>query len=322
MADVVTLVLIGLAGLVALVVAASHLAGWLARRQVPQAGKMQDVPGGRIHFVEMGPRDAPPVLMIHGIASQLQTYTYALAGLMAKDHRVIAVDLPGYGYSTRKADRYAALPRQGMMLAAFLKAQNIERPIVVGHSMGGAIALALALYGDIPLRSLVLLSPLTTPVPDPPDLMRGLVVRSSLKRRIIGHGLSVWFAKYYAQAGLQASFAPEPVPPQMNVKGGAALGQTPGHFITASTDMVALETSLPPIAKLARTELTLPRGILYGGADPLLDPAIQGRPMQEAGFVYAELPGRGHMIPVTAAVECAQFIRRINGEPEALARSA
>ncbi|HWU94036.1 MAG TPA: alpha/beta hydrolase, partial [Sphingomonas sp.] len=97
--------------LVALAVVIAALVLWSAyvsrgvERWVPMDGRRIEVPGVRLHVVEMGPADAPAIVMIHGIMSQLRVFTYALAGRLAADHRVIVMDRPGWGYSTLTGPR-------------------------------------------------------------------------------------------------------------------------------------------------------------------------------------------------------------------------
>ena len=97
------------AALLALVLRTRALAAQ-AERQVPQLGEIVPVPGGAIHVVEMGPEDAPPLVLIHGLSGQLQHFTYALAGLLAGEFRVIALDRPGCGYSRRALVRGSPCP--------------------------------------------------------------------------------------------------------------------------------------------------------------------------------------------------------------------
>ena len=92
----VVAVLIWIAAFVVLLLAAAHL--WTrklaadAERLVPQVGNMQRVDGGVMHFVDLGPRDAPAVVLIHGLHGQLQHFTYAMSGLLETDFRVVALD--------------------------------------------------------------------------------------------------------------------------------------------------------------------------------------------------------------------------------------
>ena len=89
------------------------------------------------------------------------------------------------------------------------------------------------------------------------------------------------------------------------------LGRRPEGFIAASQDLAQSRASVDKI--LGREdELKMPIGVLYGAEDNILDPALHGKAFSEkTGATYAELPDRGHMIPLTAPKDCADFIRKV-----------
>ncbi len=73
------------------------------QRAYPAQGRMIEIAGATLHIVDIGPRDAagPPVVMIHGASSNLQTMRQPVGDMLAKNHRVILIDRPGHGWSTR-----------------------------------------------------------------------------------------------------------------------------------------------------------------------------------------------------------------------------
>ena len=209
-----------------------------AEEAVPPAGQILPVRGGAIHYTDQGPRDGQTVVLIHGLAGNMHNCTYALADELSSDFRVIAIDRPGSGYSTRDHDDLATLPAQAGMIGDFLDKLGIDKPVLVGHSLGGALSLAMALDRKDRIGALALLAPLTAVIPAPPAVFKPLVVRSA-------------------------------------------------------------------------NELKVPGGILCGAGDRLVSRDLHGRSMQAYGLQYEELPGRGHMIPVTVPQACADFIRRM-----------
>src|SRR5271156_894713 len=137
---------IGVALFTVLVVALVLFSAWTARqveKRVPPRGRFIDVDGARFHYLDEG--SGPALLLVHGLAGQMLNFTHSLSDRLKRDHRVVVLDRPGSGYSTRPADASAALGPQADTIARFCQALGLERPLVVGHSMGGAIALALAL---------------------------------------------------------------------------------------------------------------------------------------------------------------------------------
>ena len=285
----------------------------LARRaeaMVPQAGRIVPVRGGAIHYVESGPDDAPPLVLIHGISGQLQHFTYAVADLLNEDFRVISIDRPGCGYSRRDKDELAALPEQARMIGEFLDIMGIEKPLIAGHSLGGAITLAIALDRPDKTEAIALIAPATQMQDEVDPIFKGLEIRSPFMRRLIGNTIAVPAAKASAAQVLAHAFRPEQPVEDFMTRAGAALGLRPKSFITGSCDLVTLESAMPK--QVVRYEkLKVKGGILYGTEDAVLNPDLHGRSMMRYGLVYEELEGRGHMLPITAPEDCAKLIRRM-----------
>ena len=287
-----------------------------AEREVPQAGKLHPVPGGAIHYVESGRPDAPVVVLIHGISAQLQHFTYGVADLLAPDFRVITIDRPGCGYSVRERDDDAALAMQARMIGTFLDDLGVKNPLIAGHSLGGAVALAMALDRPAQTGALALIAPLTHVQDEVPAIFKGLELRTPFMRRFVGNTIAGPVGKATADKVIDFAFAPETPVPDFMTRAAAILGLRPKAFITASCDLVMLETAMP--AQQARYgELSVPAGVLYGDGDILLSPEAQGQSMQKYGVSYRALPGRGHMLPITAPAETAGFIREIAARMEA-----
>lgn len=289
--------------LVALAVVIAALVLWSAyvsrgvERWVPMDGRRIEVPGVRLHVVELGPAGAPAIVMIHGIMSQLRVFTYALAGRLAADHRVIVMDRPGWGYSTLTGPRLD-LPAQADAVAAGIHALGLEKPLLVGHSMGGAVSLALALRHPGAVRGLGLIAPLTQPIEAAPAPLKGLVVPAPL-RPLIAWTIAVPLSMRTGKAKTVQVFAPDPVPEDFPIKAGGALAIRPRSF-----EMGCFEIDrAPEVMKVQAPrygEIALPVSILYGRQDALLDPELHGR--KTASDVQngsVELLDGGHMLPVT-----------------------
>ena len=278
---------------------------------LPPPGAFQAVPGGNIHFVESGPPDAPTLVLIHGLAGNLHHFTYAMLPLLADRFHVIAPDRPGSGYSTRNTDRAAHLETQAAMLWDFLDARGVTRPILVGHSLGGAVALAMALARPQGARALALLSPATQPQSATPDVFRPLQLRLPLLRRCLAHTLVVPATRLTRTRMLREIFAPDPVPPDFHTKGGGLLAFRPETFISASADLMETRANVGALTARYATDLHTPGGVLFAAGDAILSPAHHGTPMAQFGLPMQLLPGHGHMIPLTAPRDCVAFITRV-----------
>ncbi|SEF66666.1 Pimeloyl-ACP methyl ester carboxylesterase [Bryocella elongata] len=121
--------------------------------------------GLRISFLERGssiPASAPPIILLHGLVSESTCYKRLLRRL-PQDRRVIAVDLPGSGYSERPSPGQQSSCTTFADLAGLvvdlMAALRLDRPVLIGHSHGGAISLSVAARHPEHLRGLVLLCP-------------------------------------------------------------------------------------------------------------------------------------------------------------------
>ncbi|MCB2205593.1 alpha/beta hydrolase [bacterium] len=99
------------------------------------------------------------LLLVHGLASNAGFWRYNVADLTAAGFRVIAVDLPGYGKSGKSFSTPYGMKYYAETLDALLKHLNVGKATVVGHSMGGQIAMTMVLDGSSHVKRLILLSP-------------------------------------------------------------------------------------------------------------------------------------------------------------------
>ncbi|UWR02308.1 alpha/beta hydrolase [Ruegeria conchae] len=279
---------------------------------VPQLGQIVAVQGGSIHYVEKGDTVNPTIVLIHGLSGQLQHFTYALMDDLAEEYHVLAVDRPGCGYSTRDTAALAALPEQARMIHAFLETKNVDQTILVGHSLGGAVSLAMALDYPDTISALALLAPLTQQMPEPPAVFKPLEIRSDWLRSLIGNTIAVPMARKTAPLVLKDVFSPEPAPTDFLNRAGGALGLRPSAFITASQDVIGVESSMGELTQ-RYSDLKTPGGILFGTEDPILSAETHGASMTKFGLTFEKLEHRGHMILITEPDICARFIRQIAG---------
>jgi pimeloyl-ACP methyl ester carboxylesterase len=277
----------------------------------PQAGQIQPVTDGSIHYIEAGNPKKQTLVLIHGLSGQLQHFTYGLVKRLSQDHHVIALDRPGCGYSTRDSDALASLPEQARMIAEFLTMKQVKDPVLVGHSLGGAVALAIALDNPRWIAGLALLAPLTHPLRGAPDVFKPLQIRSPLVRRALANTIAVPMAQRTASAALTAVFAPEPCPEDFLDRAGGALGLRPKAFVAASADAVGADSSIEHQSTRYH-ELRTPGAILFGTDDAILPVAEQGLSMEQYGLPCEKLDGLGHMLPITALDDCEGFIRGVS----------
>ncbi|MDQ3573101.1 MAG: alpha/beta fold hydrolase [Actinomycetota bacterium] len=113
--------------------------------------------GARLNYVERGPSDGPAALLVHGLDGCWQNWLETIPHL-ARTHRVLALDLPGFGYSPMP-DWSISVPRYAATVARFLDLHGVDRLDLVGNSLGGLIAIEAALAQPERVRRLVLVAP-------------------------------------------------------------------------------------------------------------------------------------------------------------------
>lgn len=307
-------ILLAVVGILALFGTILVLFSWYTARKVesllPPKGRFVEVPGARLHLREFGESQAgrPTILMIHGLAGQLAHYTYGVAGRLAAQHRVIVVDRPGSGYSTRAPGVAADLSTQAQALAALLRTLGPEPAFVVGHSLGGAVALTLALEHPQQVAGLALLAPLTHIREDVPPAFKGLTIESPLVRKLVAWTLAIPASIKNSKPTLEMVFGPEAVPRDFATRGGGLLSLRPSAFLSASSDLQALPDRLPQV-QARYAELRLPVSVLYGKDDRILDWKANGQALvDQVPGARLELVEGGHMLPVTQVETTAAFI--------------
>jgi pimeloyl-ACP methyl ester carboxylesterase len=308
-------VLLWVLGIIA--AAAALLAFWslyVSRKidaALPAQGEWVEVWGGRIHYLALGPEDAPgpTVVMIHGILAQLRHFSYALAERIAKDHRVVLVDRPGWGHSTIKGRR-PGIATQADMIAEALVKLGIEKPLIVGHSMGGAVSLALALRHPALPRGLALIAPYTQPVDNVVDTFRSLIVPARL-RPLIAWTLSIPLGIRTGKKKAVQAFSPDPVPEDFGLRGGGLLALKPASFQSGAFEISVANTEMQVQAP-RYGDLALPVAILYGRGDYLLEPGLHGEKTAAAipGCRLTLIDG-GHMLLVCHADETEEWLRGV-----------
>ena len=293
----------------------SDLMARRAESRYPPQGRFLRVRGSDLHYVDRG--SGPPVLILHGLDGHVGDFTYALLDTLADDFRVIILERPGSGHSTQPTEALAGIREQARTVADVITALQLDAPLVVGHSFGGAVALALALDFPDLVGGLALVAPLTRPEIRIPRIFKPLAIRSRALRKLFAHTLAVPFSMACSSQMLEQIFEPERAPPDYAAKGGQQLTLRPKSFYTSSTDLTAANDDLPDMVDRYR-QLKLPVGVLYGSDDHVLDHRLHGAGLVELiEDLELELVPGGHMLPVTQPQATAAFVRRVAGRLQA-----
>jgi pimeloyl-ACP methyl ester carboxylesterase len=282
-----------------------------AEQLLPPAGSFAKLGSTRLHYVDQG--QGPAIVMIHGIAGNLQNFTYGLATPLAQTHRVICIDRPGYGYSKRSFNADTSLEAQADIIVSLLDHLQIESAVFVGHSLGGTISLAAAQRHPDRVRALALIAPLTHLPEAHLPAFKALDLPSPLIRFILGWTLAIPGTLYRMSLSLKIIFGPERAPRDFAIRGGGILSLKPQTFITASSDVQNAIQSMPAI-EAAYANMKTPVHVLFAHEDRILDCKQNGEdlPSRIPGAQITLVSG-GHMLPVTQVELCVQFIEGVAG---------
>lgn len=124
-----------------------------AWEDVARPGKLLDVDGVRLHYVEAG--SGPPIVMVHGFGGQTYSFRHQMAEF-ARDHRCVAIDLKGFGYSERTQGGDYSLEGQAWLVLRAMDELRIDRAVLIGHSMGGEVVARAAVLAPERVEKLVL----------------------------------------------------------------------------------------------------------------------------------------------------------------------
>ncbi|MFZ5617792.1 MAG: alpha/beta fold hydrolase [Pseudomonadota bacterium] len=289
--------LIAAAAVIAALFALGGCASWRAEKMSPPIGRFIDVDGARIHLVDLGAEQAsePTVVLIHGASVNLRDMKIALGDELAKSRRVIIVDRPGRGYSTRPEDGWR-LARQAELIHAALESQGVRKPVIVGQSLGGAVALSYALKFQDEMSGLVLLAAVSHEWPGGVawyNKASGWPVVGALLRRIV---IPV-YAPLAAKKGVIDSFQPDAAPPGYYEASGLTLLFRAQDFKSNAADLRNLK---PQIIAMSGnySAIKIPTAIVTGADDKTVSPKIHSAALarQIPHAYYEVIPDTGHAL--------------------------
>jgi pimeloyl-ACP methyl ester carboxylesterase len=269
---------------------------FLAERKNPPIGNFIESDGVRLHYVERGDHSAPCLVMFHGNGSMIQDLIISgLVDQFAKRYRVVCFDRPGFGYSQRPRTRIWTATSQAALFAKVLDQLGARDPVVLGHSWGALVAVAIALQEHYPVRGLVLASGYYFPTPRWDFwLMSGpaVPVLGDLMRYTVAPLVS-WAIM---PALLQKLFAPRSVPSNFKDLFPVSLMLRPKQLRAAAEESALL---LPEAMRLQSlySGIRCPVHIVHGTGDQLIEPEQARRLHQVIGRSDLHLVNdAGHMV--------------------------
>ncbi len=285
-----------------------------AEAAFPPQGSFVEVDGRRLHYVQDGA--GPDLVIIHGASGSTRDYTLGFIDALKDRYRVTVIDRPGMGYSDRTRaelggiwNREAEGPsEQARLLAAATEKLGIEKPILMGHSFGGAVALAWTLNHDA--AALVMVAGVSNPWPG--DLNPLYPINASIAGAAVVVPAITAFASNERAAGItEVIFAPNAVPEGYNDRIGLRVPMARERLRANARQVNSLRPHVVEMAPKYGT-LTLPTEIVHGAADTIVPAEVHSIPLstQIPGANLVLLDGIGHMPHHSAQADVIAAIDR------------
>lgn len=262
----------------------------------PPTGQILDVNGTPVHVHVEG--SGPDVILIHGAGGNWQDFTFSLIPKLKGEFRLIAIDRPGHGHTGRIAHRAGdveSLDEQADLIHAAAKLVGAKKPIVLGQSYGGAVALAYGLRHGADAAGLVIVSGVSNPWEGDLDIWYRLT-DSWFGRHVLIPMTSAFANDQKANETLDSIFAPDPVPEGYLEHMGYGLAIRPSQL---KTNAKMVNSLLPQIEAQSERygELTMPVEIVHGTADTIVPYDVHAVPLskQLPTGRLTTLKGIGHM---------------------------
>jgi pimeloyl-ACP methyl ester carboxylesterase len=274
----------------------------MAQRAHPAQGRKVAVSGATLHVVDTGPRDAagPPIVMLHGASANLEVMRQPIGERLAKNHRVILIDRPGHGWSTRARLEDSTPEIQGRMIEEALAKLGVDQAIFVVYSWAGALGARIAL--DYPQRvaGLVMLAPVAYPWPGGAGRYNR-IVSTPVIGPLLAYTITLPLGTLLAERGARGVFLPQAMPDGFVENTATPLLLRPREFLANARDLVALKAAVEGQAS-RYAAIKAPITIIAGDADKTVSTNIHSRPLVSTApnAKLIVLPGVGHMVQYAA----------------------
>jgi pimeloyl-ACP methyl ester carboxylesterase len=264
----------------------------MADAAFPPDGRLIQVDGHTVHAYVTGA--GPDLVLIHGASGNLRDFTFSLTAKLAPDYRVIAFDRPGLGWTDAIPDGDSPMA-QATLLRNAATQLGVTNPIVLGHSYGGAVAMAWALQAPDDTAALVLVSAATMPW-DGGIWWLHNVMGNPLGGHTVVPLVTAFAGNKTAEDATRSIFAPDPMPDGYLAHIGAELTMRRATLRANSGQVAGLK---PFIIDMSAdyASLTLPVELIHGDADTIVPLSVHAARLVNIlpNAVLTVLPGVGHM---------------------------
>lgn len=276
-----------LLALLLVLVGVTRIGVWLIERRYPPAGTFATVNDTRVHHLHLPAgeeTDLPPVVFIHGASANLLDAMIPVRQELEGRAELLFLDRPGYGWSARGPDVNETPFGQAATIAALMDDVGIARAIVVGHSLGAAVAAALALDHPQKVAGLVFLAPASHPWPGADTSWYYTLTARPGVGRIFSETLTLPIGWSRMRSASACVFSPNRLSPTYLHDAGIPLVLRPSSFRANAVDVAGLyEHTL--VAAPRYGEIDAPTIVISGDRDTVVYEEIH------AGGLIRDIPG-------------------------------
>jgi pimeloyl-ACP methyl ester carboxylesterase len=268
------------------------------QHRFPAQGKAIEVAGATLNVLDIGAKDAagPPIVLLHGASSNLETMRRPLGERLAARHRVILIDRPGHGWSSASAEETSTPAAQARMIEEALKKLDVGPVVLVVHSWAGALGARMALDYPARVAGLAMLAPVTHPWEGGVGWYNELVTKPVIGP-LLAYTVTLPLGYFLLAPGARAVFLPQVMPDGYVTDTATPLLLRPREFLANARDLVRLKQAVKE--QVPRYgEITAPTVLISGDVDKTVSTNIHSRPFAAAvaSAKLIVLPGVGHMV--------------------------
>ena len=268
------------------------------QHRFPAQGKAIEVAGATLNVLDIGAKDAagPPIVLLHGASSNLETMRRPLGERLAARHRVILIDRPGHGWSSASAEETSTPAAQARMIEEALKKLDVGPVVLVVHSWAGALGARMALDYPARVAGLAMLAPVTHPWEGGVGWYNELVTKPVIGP-LLAYTVTLPLGYFLLAPGARAVFLPQVMPDGYVTDTATPLLLRPREFLANARDLVRLKQAVKEQV-LRYGEITAPTVLISGDVDKTVSTNIHSRPFAAvvASAKLIVLPGVGHMV--------------------------
>ena len=265
-----------------------------AEQSHPPLGQFVEVDGHQVHVWVAG--SGPDLVLIHGSSGNLRDFTHTLTDQLTDRFRVIVFDRPGLGYTPALSPDGDSLRAQAALLQKAAASLGADRPIVMGQSLGGAVALAWATYTPEALSALVTVSGVSHPWETPLSNYYK-VLSNPVGQRTVVPAMTAFVPDRAIESSIAGIFAPLPVPDGYVEHFGPRLSLRRASLRANADQRARLLQDVNAQWPLYATAITVPVEVVHGTADTTVGFHIHAARMDAEVDLANVVPidGAGHM---------------------------